>query len=373
MELGETVVGSIASQGQNIKYIRGKVIEVVFESPIKVANHKSTVPKPHWKFGENLDEGVYSKRPAVYLIRRHGGDRIVRVKVKITKSNISGKGKLVGILGGLEIEGKCPLKAGEHKVKAKIKEIPDEIQFYTGDIIWGLTNKSQSFALNSSRTELYFILDTPPSFYQGQQGVFVEALRFLCQNAGVLGLKQKVETVRTVTTFCHGAHGLYYDCWNGAPNYMTYPAQTGGWFKLLNYIAKFDMYANCYDQAGAVQSLSGALGVTLTWIFLDPYGYINGTALLGWGWCNNPFFKGDRTKINVYINDVNRTSFGNHAFIEYAGKIFDACAGPVTGTGNRRQYVADCIDDWTNLYVRLGYPRGRAEDMQACGGVVGVV
>jgi hypothetical protein len=133
-----------------------------------------------------------------------------------------------------------------------------------------------------------------------------------------------------------------------------------------------NQYANCYDQAGAVESLCGAAGIIVEWIYLDPYGFIKPTNLLGYGMCNNPFFldPASPTKKMMGINDGGRTSFGNHAFSRWSLKILDACAGPHVGTESDSEYVDNSIDDQTTLYrLYSGFRPGKAADMGTCAGV----
>ena len=39
-----------------------------------------------------------------------------------------------------------------------------------------------------------------------------------------------------------------------------------------------------------------------------------------------------------------RTAFGNHAFASYGGMVYDACAGPTTGSQTEAAYVASTIE-----------------------------
>lgn len=43
-----------------------------------------------------------------------------------------------------------------------------------------------------------------------------------------------------------------------------------------------------------------------------------------------------------------RTAFGNHAFASYGGMVYDACAGPTTGSQTEAAYVASTIDHSTS-------------------------
>jgi hypothetical protein len=120
---------------------------------------------------------------------------------------------------------------------------------------------------------------------------------------------------------------------------------------------------NCYDQASAVQVLVGALGVQVAWCFLEPFGYIKPTNLVGVGLCNNPFFGTEERKKMVPWDSPDRGGFGNHAFARTGGsKILDACGGPHTGSETSEQYVDASIDAAPSLYGGAFRP-GRASDI----------
>lgn len=63
--------------------------------------------------------------------------------------------------------------------------------------------------------------------------------------------------------------------------------------------------------------------------------------------------------------EPDRTFFANHAFCRYDGLIYDACAGPYTGTPEAT-YLASTIDRSTSLEVydpRYGQVAGDAADI----------
>ncbi len=382
MQAGEPT--ALKTSSSTDKIFIAKVVEVKFKSPIKVANNNATVQPPHWSLDENVKDGPCSKKPAAYLIRGKGGSQDVEVKVEVLESkNVSGNGRLFGLLGSLLIQGDCPLAAGSHTIAARIVELPEAIAWVRGDMVWGVEVPAlgTSVGLGSSRIEVFFILGTPMPYYQNAKGVWAEVLRFLCTRAGVPGVSDPVDAVTRITRYCHSGHGLHYEAIGGRPSYGV--GQRGGTFQLDLYMACAFGVANCYDQAGAVQSLSGALGVKVDWIFLNPFGYINITNLLGWGACNSPFFMDDSNEtggvveivVNPQIVPPNyplRTAFGNHAFCAFAAKVYDACAGPHVGTESYDEYCHASIDYTTRLYHARFQP-GTALDMQWCAGVTAVV
>jgi hypothetical protein len=346
-----------------LKGIEAKVTELTFDSKVMVAVEQKTVKPPHWKEGEKIEykvkyykdtkTDVYSKKPAVYTIPESTDKKgiYVTVTVNVTKlERISGKATLLGNLGGLKMRGEFQLKKGETIVKVKIENPRKGIQWYKGAISWQLKIKGEPGAnvLNGTFAEVFFILDKPADFYEKAQGVWAEALRFLCKRAVIINIKDAKAVTDRITRYCHGKkHGLKYDSkGGGGSKYEIGPG--GGIFKLSRYLIRANIFANCYDQAGALQSLCGAVGVSLQWIYMDPFGFIKTADLLGYGLCNNPFFKMNNTKQIITGKDIDnpsvRTGFGNHAFCELKiEKIFDACAGPHTGD-SRNKYVKTSVD-----------------------------
>ena len=112
------------------------------------------VEGPHWESGKesvvedlwsrlagslHLPVEPYSKRAAVYLIGGLGGPYDVEVKIRITRSkNVSGEARLIGTFSGVSIEGTCPSNAGEHTVRARIVNPPEELRVCRGRIAWRL-------------------------------------------------------------------------------------------------------------------------------------------------------------------------------------------------------------------------------------------
>jgi hypothetical protein len=375
-DIGEAVSLSVIMD-EDVPVLRARVVEVKFLSKVKVAWQRSTVQGPHWADGADIEDNKYSKRPAAIVVRgsKAGGSlnvQNVEVKVQILESKkISGQGKLTGVLRDLTIEGDCPLGEGTHTLQARIQELPEGIQWFWGNMVWVLTvpSANHDFALNITRLEVFSVLDTPIPVFQDRKGVWAEALRFLCNRAGVINVTDNRDAAARVAAYCHRQHRLSYDSAGGGRSHYG-AGQRGGTFQLESYLARQEEFANCYDQAAAIQTLSGALGVKLSWVFLNPYGFINITSLLGYGPCNNPFFRMNGSPQLVPRDDPQRTPFGNHAFCAFEPRILDACAGPHTGTESYQEYVDAGIDDVTTLYAGYQDLRpGRVEDMQWCSGV----
>ena len=109
------------------------------------------------------------------------------------------------------------------------------------------------------------------------------------------------------------------------------------------------------------------------WLFLQPFGFINPTDLVGVGMCNNPFFGDDPSKRLVDWDDPDRSSFYNHAFaVTYGATVVDACAKPHLATETPEEYLTDSIDHRRSIY-RGGFRPGRAKNIRPKPGVLNVV
>jgi hypothetical protein len=375
VEIGRCVLTSeCAPKGVEVRVhvpFQVEILEITWKSGIEAVWDKSKIPAPHWEKGGSFNEGDDPKllrypkgstRPGVYLLKGKGSNKL-SVKVKVTnRDNLSGKFLLRGTLGGtglLVMQGPCPLR-GEHEVELNITNLPDSMQHYTGDSKWDVVEmggKQRKFPIcERPRLEAFVVYDKPTDLYTG--GVWIEALRLMFNVAGVTGFRKADSISKHVTKYCHTKHEMRYETKRGKSGFGV--NGRGGAFNLMDYIKKVDNVVNCYDQAAAVQSLCGCLGVKVGWVFQYPFGYINTTNLVGVGPCNNPFYKGTDATGHPYANkpvvnpgDKNRSAFGNHAFVEtVSGYIRDACAGPHIEKEILRSYFKAAIDLDTTLLDR---------------------
>jgi hypothetical protein len=368
-----------AGKGVNVcvyEPLHVEILELAWESGIRVARNKTEIFAPHWQKGKSFDEEnrpdwlrypTGSTHPGVYLLRSLGKSWKLRVKVRIYNVNsLTGKFYLRGVLpssfswSALEMKSiaAIPLSEGEHEIDMEIVKLPSALQHYEGNSKWEIEKEGgrRRYPINDRpRLEVFVICDSPAGFYR--EGVWVEALRLTFKRAGADGLQNAANISARVTKYCHTKHGMRYETEEGEAGFGV--NGHGGAFKLMNYIKKVSNVVNCYDQAAAVQSLCGCLGVKTGWMYQNPFGYIKTTDLVGVGKCNNPFYENaslieeamiflgvqDKPKPVVAFDDPNRTAFGNHAFsyVEI-GYIRDACAGPCVGTDLLRDYLEKAID-----------------------------
>ena len=387
-ELGESG-GSGGGDDGKVKphKFAARITSVDFIDSVTVGLDGVRVSSPHWTLAGKDDilqdwsrlakriktaRRSYSKKPAAYTLP---GDRKVKLEIEVTLSeNVSGSGKVEGSFGPLIIKGTCPTAVGKHAVDATITAWTDAIDARVGKMAWfiHLKDPAVTWSLGSTFVEVYLLMDKPAKMYGG--GVPAEALRFLTRKAKVLGKKTAHEVGIAVAAYMHSSHGMKYDVEGGASFYDASQRSTSN-FSVVNYALKQKETVNCYDQAAAVQSLSGAVGAVIGWIFMQPYGYINPTRLVGVkGICNNPFYLADppyNTNLaHIAPNDARRTAFYNHAFCSLASNIFDACAGPHLGTENLGQYISAAIDHKTALNASSGIYPGTAASAHSYPGVV---
>jgi hypothetical protein len=347
-----------------------EVIELSWKSGIDAARDKVKILAPHWKKGLAVIEDdkpevqkykTGSVRPGVYLVKPKKGVDTFSVKISITKSvGQDPQGQLTGSLGKLRFEGTCPTSVGEHLVTVKISNLPDTAEHYQGDAEWSVKTAQGVFPQREkTRLELFVIMDIPAAFFK--DGAWVEALRFVFHKTKIAGSKDPVFIGGEISKYCHGAHGLRYDIKSGAAafggtkfgkstfklrDYMNWRTLGKG---LINaYGDTIQNVVNCYDQAAALQALTGVLGIKAIWVLADPYGFIKTSNLVGVGPCNNPFYDPKKGPGAITATDhAGRMPFANHAFVQLFNKlggILDSCAGPHTGKETIVQYIANTVD-----------------------------
>ncbi|MBU1692376.1 MAG: hypothetical protein KKC51_00260 [Verrucomicrobia bacterium] len=245
---------------------------------------------------------------------------------------------------------------------------PTCIQKTTNDIWqWMMENINATgsvafdFSVSGPHT-IYTILEEAISPWDNtagsQKNAWTKALDFTIVSASCNGDSSASNALTHIAQYLHTGHGLTYDINGGSPAYAS--SHLGGTFQLTDYIDKSggsnvfpprtDNIVNCYDQAGGICSLGTLLGISVTYRFMNPFGYINTVNLVGEGNCNNPFYPVSTSGLKIAgADDVDpaRKCFGNHAFTSLGGYVFDACAGPAIGTQTESQYVSDTVDTST--------------------------
>jgi hypothetical protein len=352
-----------------------EILSITALSQISANLDGKPVKLPNWEPGINIIDGYGSKRPGVLDITAPGPYNSLEVRVKVKGLRDKETRKLSGKLADLTFNAfltgdNSPGKIGkEMTVHAVPENIPDYFKQASGDMEWFLASEIEPF--EKTRLEIYWIYGYPGIMYK--RGVWVEVLRLL--TALCTGLTDKEKIIQQIVNYCHAWTPLQYDSKGAAARYAE--AYWGGYFELKAFLEQAHLLCNCYDQAGALQTLIGALGIKLTWIYMEPFGFINRTSLIGRGATNNPVFLKNLTPEIVAENDPNRTQFGAHSFClrEKEDKrqvILDACLGPILADVSPRQYLEIIIDTTTDLYEKKGSSPGDIDDMYTCTGIVDI-
>lgn len=353
----------------------GKIIEITsIKNAVQVTAGSATVAAPYWtEPGAPYEDGANSTHPAA-VPTEAGSDLEMDIKIDVTKAEgLSGTGPLVGTLSDgtvIELKGSVPMSVGVHTVTVKTDTKTTRLARHRGDISWEVDAPGCGKRIvGHTRVEIYRIVEetTPPYLTPGRPA---EGLRFLYEtiSVGTPDVAGKaVAGVRSatasITTYCHGPHGLIYDTFKGGVGFLA-NGRTGIVFAMNDYIAKngtniggasasafpppapVPNMVNCYDQASAVLVFSGILGIDGHKRFVDKFGYINTTTLVGGISTNNPFHRQVASRRIVPQMDPARTPFGNHEFYmdRASAVVFDACAGPHIGTEDYFNYLDASVD-----------------------------
>jgi hypothetical protein len=348
-DFNEKVSVDIVNEVKN-SFINAEILEITFVNVFDSCLEGNKIKAPHWpasKYGLDL-----SDKPVVYPINKAGTYK-AKIKVKVTSENVSGSGKLIGVIKGFKFEGDIPLSSGEHNVDVGLTNTPTCISWIYGNVLWGVEGGGHSVNAGKTNIEMFFVFGNPSDYdFFAKEGVWAEALRFQFKKSRIKGLDNEVSAQKEIASFCFELDNHKYDIERGAPSF----GGASGAFKLKKYMSPSSGNVNCYDQTYAVIVFCGAIGISVDALYMNPFGFLNTTNLVGWGRCNNPFpKKSPKSKyLVVNDNDKDRSPFGNHMFCECKKQIYDACAGPVVGEHDRKSYVKANIDDKTELNKLYG-------------------
>lgn len=327
--------------------LAGRILSLRFKEGLAAAvSLGRQVRGHHWKaeWGDDIVDPTSggSRQPAIY---QAGTPVQALVEVELLGAGDSGAlGTLTGLLGDLRLAGPIPLSDGIHVVRMiQTNPLDTAITRYLGDATWAVTGEllpAQADLQNKTLLEIFVVLGPPPPFFA--DGIWVEALRFLAQQVDLLGISKPHRAVRRITRYCHKWHGLRYISGGGPTTLgVTYG---GGIFALSTFLQGSPKEVQCFDISAAVLVLAGAVGISVEWLQIQSFGFLNKTSLVGIGPCNSPFFIKDKTRPVVRRLSPTRNCFGIHAFCELPRRIFDACVGPHLGTSDRQTYLNCAVD-----------------------------
>ncbi|KAG8679805.1 hypothetical protein FRC08_016726, partial [Ceratobasidium sp. 394] len=224
---------------------------------------------------------------------------------------------------------------------------------------------------------------TKPAHYYGMPRDALDFYLIHAKKAFPEPINTLDDYVRSIVYAVHWCSGFAYDTVGGASGFAgegfgdRCQFNVRLWAHLLHPTTKDEPlqsdgshHVNCYDQAAAVWTgITLALGPRdvhkLTWRFADPFGHINPTHLVGWpDMTNDPFPTGDKKKPpQVIARGSERSSFGNHAFLEFDGGVLDATCGPYVGDVTLDGYLEASIDYDTGYESAPGVADGRRQSL----------
>jgi hypothetical protein len=337
--------------------VTGQVLSITFNSRILVVagNGTKVVQAPHWtpQLAPRLTDGDGSFKPAIF---QSGLTSTAEVIVQINATDgATGQGILQGSLGGIQLSGTVPILVGQHNVVVTLQGPHNEIARHAGDVEWTVTDQffASSILAGRTRLEIFFVLASPMPFFSG--GVWVEALRFLVKKVGLSGVSDPKVAVADIVQFCHSSHNLIYNSGGGSTFYSV--DFTGGTFILSVFVTPAaEPRVTCYDLTAAIKVLSGALGISVTWSNIEPFGFLKLNKLIGVGDCNNPFFMSSGTTPVIEPHDSKREPFLNHSFCQVSDLVFDACIGPQRGNEKAAPYLINAVDTEVPVVFGMANP-----------------
>jgi hypothetical protein len=333
---------------------------------------------PQYQTGIDLRGASY---PAAFEIKKIKTVRLkVKIKIQCFKPGIY---ILEGFANGdsntpifsskeMETEDQCP--------EFKVYDKPGSLRFrrYEGKIGWKLTRKDkkpdrhQNCEMQKTYLELFWLYDYQRKLFRF--GVPIEILRHaayalrISERTGttpIFSPKRAIEplsdpVIKTIASACFFRNPPRYDIKGRSYHFLDFkPSFNRIGFRLKKYIKSIHdstAVCNCYDMAAVVQIHLKAIGIKkVKFCYMEPFGYIRLSNLVGRGLCNNPSYieNPDGTYDRNLIVDENhkdRACFSSHAFCclpnvdidaddnsglnksELDGySILDACIGPYNG------------------------------------------
>ncbi len=248
-------------------------------------------------------------------------------------------------------------------VPSVVARSTNELWHWSATSINGHELPSSVYIATNGPSVAYSILDEPVLPWTDSsitnQNVWISVLDFAMRTNACLGATGKKTAFAGLTQFLFSDHRLVYDVIEGRSAYILWRARENISFHLGSYMKRSrGSVVNCYDQACSLTLLGRCLGIEAEPFFMEPFGYIQTTTLVGGIPSNNPFF-GDVVEYDSRpvcpINEPQRSGFANHMFTQFDNRIFDSCAGPVVGQWSLTEYMTNVIDKvTTNTLYKTG-------------------
>jgi len=265
---------------------------------------------------------------------------------------------------------------------------------FSGELDWKLTGSDPKNPVYECKTQIeFYVLPTTLPEYFETSGIPLALLR----EAPYLPAWMKdpeTDWVKFATNALYSDSRLEYEIYNGSSKYIS---SRGSFRDLFTNNSGLDFWldlwlsdlkgvvlqkakhtVNCYDLAAICQALV-SLGVdSSTQIvrmkYMDPYGFINPTHLIGRkqdppdaaknpsDLCNNPFYgKINGLSMLCWTDAMERSAFSNHMFVTISKgnghNVLDACCGPQLGSLTLDDYVQQAIDSRATRYEQNNNPK----------------
>ncbi len=307
---------------------------------------------PHWRA-----ESPQTRRAAAVQAAR---DAAVDVEIEVSGAEGAVPDwRLNGDLGAIRVRTEAPfrLKVGSNRIRALLRGPDRGFQHHSGRLAWSLCADDGSYLdLGRTPVEIFELFARLFVLYSKGHGVPLDVLRFLSGPISLAGLRSKHLAIAAVARYCHAGHGLRY-----SSRSWFVSRECKGTFALSRYLQQDLGRANCYDQANALQTLAGAIGIKVENRRMWKFGFVTVQHLVGVGPTNNP------GELPRFIRGEQPGAFANHGFCWYQGGVFDACLGPFLGDLSPDQYLSEVIDS--------SFPdpaRGVTRDIKPCAGAIEV-
>ncbi|MBV8253672.1 MAG: hypothetical protein JO154_13775 [Chitinophaga sp.] len=324
-------------------------------------SHKNKIVNPHHLLWTNRKSAHGKATPVVFDINKKE-ENALEVKISFSKAT-SGNYTLEALSDTHEVlfSGKVTSET----VICKATQTPEEFATLRNHILhWQLVEaKKEIIPVGTTWIPIYWTntKEMAPSLYR--KGINLEALEAIATATKAINvfpydentklLRANAQPVSYYVDTVFNYIPPRYDVWHGA----TFFTNLGSGGNPNNITLYYNSYVaahnnqnsilNCYDTASVLQYYLNNAGYSTQWLYMNPFGYLKLTPLIGRGMCNNPFYAsytGGQPQVNVF--DKNRTAFGNHAFVKVVSSntVADACAGPHRGNETAAQYVAAAVD-----------------------------
>jgi hypothetical protein len=334
-----------------------------------------------WNTSTSLDE------PALYVA---GSTVSIKVRFQNTDNTVSSAnmsalaiGKqipnvmstTVNFVNGISGNGGSETDPGSYVTMQLSRNTDSQLNRVVDSWLWMAANVNGNGAAPAPTDQsgphlVYTILQYPgaPWYRQGEESMpWASALDFVMaintDDATTIGQTTASGAATAITQYLFDDAGLQYDTINGVSRYGTTKGLLT--FDLTGYMAKSKgPTINCEDQGLGVYTLSNLVGAYAYISFMQPFGYIKTTNLVGYAQTNSPFFNDSPmyappvTTIapaescnNLLVPPFTtfpepRSYYTNHFFAILAAPgqpVFDATVGPATGSPFTA-YITNSID-----------------------------